>query len=195
MWFKVALVILPIFLIFLLFFFYLSDNSFLVFLLVLSFERLIKVLNFFLCLNATIKLFLFFLPHVPDSRNVLEESLSCLFADITCNQMVLVPHVLRMVVNSKWTLRSHKLGYCRVIRMWNGFSIKCVLNYLAHLFRVLTWATKLVIPCWRKNLICCLACPGRCWPQVCCSPLLVSTLYCGVHCHLVLTCDRLLLTE
>ena len=120
-WFKVALVILPIFLNFPLFFFYLSDNSFLVFLLVLSLERLIKVLKFFLCLNATIKLFLFFLSHVLDSRDVLEESLSCLFTDITCNQMILVTHVHSMVVNSEWPLRSHELGYCCVVRMRNGF--------------------------------------------------------------------------
>ena len=195
MWLEVTLFKLAILFVFRFIRLNLFNQLLLVYLLILLFEACIQFFKFPFCFNATVKLLLFFHSQVFDSRYVLIESLSCLFADITCNQMVLVPHVLRMIVNSKWTLRSHKLGYCRVIRMWNGFSIKCVLNYLAHLFRVLTWATKLAIPCRWKNLICCLACSGRCWPQVCCSPLLVSTLWCGVHCHLVLASNRLLLTE
>ena len=199
MWFKVTFVIIPIFHIFPLFFFYLSNHSFLVFPLVLSLETLIKVLKFFLRLNATIKLFLFFLSHVLDSRDVLEESLSCLFADITCNQMILVTHVHRMVVNSKWTLRSHELGYCCVVRMWNGFSIKGVFNYPAHLLRVLTGTTQLAISRWWKNLSRCVRSISWRWSQVCFSPLLVATLRSGINFYpkmiLVLICNCFLLIK
>ena len=199
MWFKVILVVLPIFLIFPLFFFYLSNNSFLVFLLVLSLERLIKVFNFFLCLNATIKLFLFFLSHVLDSRDVLEESLSCLFTDITCNQMILVTHVHSMVVNSEWPLRSHELGYCCVVRMWNGFSIQCVFNYPSYLLRVLTGTAQLPISRWWENLSRCVRSISWCWSQVCFSSLLVATLRSGINLYpkmiLVLICNCFLLIE
>ena len=95
----------------------LFDQLLLVHLLILLFEAFIQFFKFLFCFNATVKLLLLFHSHVFDSRYVFVESLSCLFADIACNQMILVPHVLSMVVNSEWTLRSHKLGYRRVIRM------------------------------------------------------------------------------